>query len=100
MSLVRWWRHSRLVVGAAVASVISTVALVPASPASAAPLTGNIVVSSPTTGKVAANTPRQVIILTLTVPAGTVVSEDTISKVDLGATRCTNLDWYIVTGTT
>jgi hypothetical protein len=74
------------------------VALVPASPASAAVLTGNIVVSSPTTGKVAANTPKQVILLTLTVPAGTTVSDENITKVNLGATRCQDMEFYIVTG--
>jgi hypothetical protein len=72
----------------------------PASPASAAVLTGNIVVSSPTTGKVAANTAKQVILLTLTLPAGTTLSEENIKTVSLGATRCTDMEWYIVTGTT
>jgi hypothetical protein len=79
------------------------VALVPASPASAGAITGgNIVVATPTTGKVAANTPKQVIILTLTLPAnsGVTVSEEGITSVNLGATRCTAMDWYIVTGTT
>jgi hypothetical protein len=100
MSFVRAWRHSRLVIGAAVAAVVSAVVVVPAAPASAAVLTGNIVVASPTTGKVAANTPKQVIILTLTLPAGTTLSEENIKTVSLGATRCTDMDWYIVTGTT
>ncbi|GAA1031000.1 hypothetical protein GCM10009557_24910 [Virgisporangium ochraceum] len=101
MSILRAWRRSRLAVGAAIAAVVSAVALVPASPASAATaLTGNIVVSSPTTGKVAANTPKQVILLTLTLPAGTTLSEENIKTVSLGATRCTDMEWYIVTGTT
>lgn len=100
MSIVRSWRHSRLVVGAMVAAAASAVTLVPASPASAVALTGNIVVSSPTTGKVAANTPKQVILLTLTLPPGTTLSEETIDTVSLGATRCTVMEWYIVTGTT
>jgi hypothetical protein len=102
MSIVRWWQRSRLVVGAAVASVVSAVALVPATPASATEFTtGNIAVSSPQSGKVAANTGKQVIILTLTtVPAGVTISEDGIASVSLGAEGCEDLDWYIVTGTT
>ena len=100
MSILRAWRRSRLAVGAAVAAVVSAVTLVPASPASADPLTGNIVVSSPSTGKVAANTAKQVIILNLTLPSGTTLSEDTVASVNLGAARCTAMEWYIVTGTT
>lgn len=101
MSFVRWWRQTRLVAGAAVASIVPAVALVPATPASAAVVTGgNIVVSSPSSGKVAANRPGQVIFLTLTMPTGVTLSEELIQSVSLGAARCTDVEWSIVVGTT
>lgn len=104
MSILRAWRRSRFAVGAAAVAVVSTVALVPASPASAAAITGgNIVVSSPSTGKVAAMTGKQVILLTLTLPtnSGVTISEDGIKSVSLAASgACATMDWYIVTGTT
>ncbi len=99
MPLVRSWRHSRPVVGAAVASVLSVAAFVPAIPASAAVITGgNMVVSSPASGKVAANTPNLVILLTLTMPTGFTLSEELIGAVNLGAERCTDLEWFLMPG--
>lgn len=100
MPLVRSWRLSRPVVGAAVASVLSVVALVPAIPASAEVITGgDIVVSSPESGTVAANTPNLVIMLLLTMPAGFTLGEDLIEAVDLGADRCRDLEPFLIPGT-
>jgi hypothetical protein len=59
--------------------------------------------ASPSTGKVAANTAKQVILLRLTLPtnSGVTVSEDGIKSVSLGTTgACADMEWYIVTGTT
>jgi hypothetical protein len=98
MPFVRSWRHSRPVVGAAVASVLSVLALVPAVPASADVITGgDIEVSSPASGTVAANTPNLVILLLVTMPAG--FTEDLIETVDLGADRCRDLEPFLIPGT-
>lgn len=100
MPFVRSWRLSRPVVGATVASALSVVALVPAVPASAAVITGgDIVVSSPPSGTVAANTPNVAILLQLTMPGGRTLALNPIATVDLGADRCRNLTASPIQGT-
>ncbi|GAA1032789.1 hypothetical protein GCM10009557_32410 [Virgisporangium ochraceum] len=100
MPFVRSWRNSRPVVGATVASVLSVVALVPAFPTSAGVITGgDIVVSSPVSGAVAANTPNLAILLELTAPAGITLGQDLIEAVDLGADRCRDLEPFLIPGT-
>src|SRR5690349_6237642 len=100
MPFVRSWRHSRPVVGVTVASVLSVVALAPAVPASAGVITGgNIAVSSPESGTVAANTPNLAILLQLTMPAGFDPDQDPIEAVDLGADRCRDLEPFLIPGT-
>lgn len=100
MPFVRSWPQFRRVVGATVASVLSVVALVPVLPASAEVITGgDIVVTSPASGRVAANTPNLVILLLLTMPAGITLGEGVIEAVDLGADRCRDLEPFLIPGT-
>jgi hypothetical protein len=99
MFFVRSWRPSRLAAGAAAAVVVTSLAVaVPITPAFAA-VTGNIVVTSPTTGKVAAATEKQLIFLKVDNLVGATLTEETVAKVDLGPDDCDELEYYIVTST-
>ncbi|MFD1370339.1 IPT/TIG domain-containing protein [Actinoplanes sichuanensis] len=70
-----------------------------APPAHAAPLSGTIAVTSPASGKLAAGTPKQVVLLTVSGTGAPTLSEETVTSVDLGST-CIGLTSYVVTSST
>jgi hypothetical protein len=101
MSIVRPWRHLRISAAAVISAVVALVALVPATPAAAAVTATSIAVSTPSTGKVAANTEKQVVVLTITGLAGATLTEENITGVDLGGdSNCADLPVYVVTSAT
>lgn len=101
MPIVRPWRHHRIAAATVLSAVVALVTLVPATPAAAAPAATSIAVTSPSTGKVAANTEKQVVVLTVNGLTGATLSEDAITGVDLGAdAACADLPVYVVTSPT
>lgn len=98
MSYVLSGRRHRLVKLLGVASAAAMiVAMAPPTVAHAAAIVGTITVS-PTTGKIAAATGKQVVSLTVAGAAVPALSEANVSGVTLGT--CTNLQTYVVTSTT
>src|SRR4051794_27627433 len=96
MSQQRFWRKRAVALtvsaGAATAMIVGGLPHI----AYAAALTGTIVISTPTTGKLAAGTAKQVLTLTVT---GQTLSEALVTGVDLGP-DCLNVPTYIVTSAT
>ncbi|MBM2621594.1 IPT/TIG domain-containing protein [Actinoplanes sp. LDG1-06] len=82
------------------AAAMATSAFIMPSPAHAA-LSGTIAVTSPSNAKIAADTAKQVVLLTVSGAGAPVLSEDTVTGVDLGGdAACQNLDTYVVTSAT
>ncbi|MET7417699.1 hypothetical protein [Dactylosporangium sp. NPDC005555] len=96
-------RRARLAgTGTAAATLLSAASLI-ALPtvAHAAPAATAVTITSPTGGKVAADTEKQVIIITVTGLTGATLDEGSVASVDLGAdSDCQGLDFYIVTAAT
>jgi hypothetical protein len=69
------------------------------APSAAHAATGTLNVTTPASGKLAAGTSKQVVILTVSGTGATPLSEDNVVSVDLGAT-CTGLTGYVVTSPT
>ncbi|WP_432982388.1 hypothetical protein [Dactylosporangium sp. CA-233914] len=94
----RFWRKRAvslgLTAGAATAMVVGGLPHV----AYGATLTGTITITTPTTGKLGADTAKQVLVLTVT---GQTLSEALVTGVNLGTdANCQNIPTYIVTSAT
>ncbi|MER7002950.1 hypothetical protein ABT297_07870 [Dactylosporangium sp. NPDC000555] len=98
MPLHRFWR--KRAVALSVSASAATAAIVAGLPhvAYGATLPGTITITSPTTGKIAAGTDKQVLLLTV---AGQTLSEALVTGVNLGADPdCQNISSYVVTSAT
>jgi hypothetical protein len=92
------WRKRAVRVGLSAVAASATLVVGLPHVAYADPLTGTIAISSPTSGKLAAATAKQVILLTVT---GQPLSEAFVTSVDLGSdSACAGLVSYIVTSAT
>ncbi|WP_433053938.1 hypothetical protein [Dactylosporangium sp. CS-033363] len=90
----RSWRKRALTTGAAVALLVGGLPHV----AYGATLTGTIAITTPVGGKLAADTAKQVLVLTVT---GQTLSEALVTGVNLGTDpNCQNIPTYIVTSAT
>ncbi|GAA0724627.1 hypothetical protein Drose_37940 [Dactylosporangium roseum] len=98
MLLHRTWRKRAFATTLSAAAATATVLAGLPAPAQAAALTGTITITSPIGGKVAADTAKQVILLTV---AGQTLSEALVTSVDLGEdTDCQGITSYVVTSPT
>jgi hypothetical protein len=92
------WRKRALALGLSAGAATATLVAGLPHVAFADVLTGTIAITSPTSGKLAAATAKQVILLTVT---GQPLSEAFVTSVDLGADpACAGLVSYIVTSAT
>lgn len=102
MSLVHSRRGQRLVtaVSAAAAAALCLTAL-PANVAFAAVTPGTLTVTLPANGKLAAETGKQVVVLTVSGTGAVALSESNVTGVTLGTDpACANLQNYVVTSAT
>ena len=105
MSIARTGRRSRVAaaLGAGLLAATLSAALQPAA-AQAVALTGTITVTSPTSAKLAADTAKQVIVLTVAGAGVPALSEDNVASIGLGVTAtpdaCDALTTYVVTSPT
>jgi hypothetical protein len=102
MSFVQFWRRSRLtaVLGTGAGAAV-VLALLPPAVAYGATLPGTLAVTTPTNGKLAAGTAKQVVVLTVSGTGATALSEANVTGVTLGDdTACANLQTYVVTSPT
>jgi hypothetical protein len=76
-------------------------AVIPPTAAQAATLPGTLAVTTPANGKLAADTAKQVVVLTVSGSGATLLTEDNVSGVQLGSdTDCDDLTNYVVTSPT
>ncbi|BCY13911.1 IPT/TIG domain-containing protein [Actinoplanes sp. L3-i22] len=102
MSHVQPGRRSRIVatVGAS-ALAASLLSVVTPTIAYAGTLPGTLTVTTPSNGKLAAGTAKQVIVLTISGTGATALTEDNVSGVKLGSdANCANISSYVVTSAT
>lgn len=104
MSFAQPRRRSRLAAaaGAGLLTAAGLVAItaITATPAQAA-VSGTVTVTTPANKKVAADTAKQVVVLTVSGVGATVLTEDNVVGVKLGSdTDCDDLDNYVVTSPT
>ncbi|WP_426508874.1 hypothetical protein ACPPVO_59875 [Dactylosporangium sp. McL0621] len=97
MTQQQFWRKRAVSLGLSTAA--ATAVIVGGLPYVAhAALTGTIAITTPSTGKLAADTAKQVLVLTVT---GQTLSEALVTGVNLGTdTNCQNIPTYIVTSAT
>src|SRR5690349_21544441 len=95
------WRSRAVGVAGAALAAATVLAALPPTAAQAATLPGTIAVTIPASGKLAADTGKQVVVLTVSGSGATALSESNVTGVTLGGdSACANLQNYVVTSAT
>jgi hypothetical protein len=95
------WRSRAVGVAGAALAAATVLAALPPTAAQAATLPGTIAVTIPASGKLAADTGKQVVVLTVSGSGATALSESNVTGVTLGGdATCANLQNYVVTSAT
>ncbi|WP_432833362.1 hypothetical protein [Dactylosporangium sp. CA-092794] len=98
MPIHRFWRARAVALSVSASAVTAVVVAGVPHVAYGAPLSGTIVITTPSTGKIAADTAKQVLVLTVT---GQTLSEALVTGVNLGTDLgCQNIPTYVVTSPT